>query len=317
MKFLGLGILGVAAAGTAACTAGAKKLFDSTIPRQDGLKVDLKEMADMQKWEEYKKFIVPNREWLTAQELEHVTITSHDGLTLHADYFAADGNSKGIVICNHGYTGTGISNCSSVAVFFHKLGYDCLIVDLRAHGKSDGDYVGFGILDRYDCKSWINYADRKFNKEKNIILYGVSMGATTALMTAGFTDLSDSVKAIISDCAFTSPYDVFAHILKRDYHLPPFPIMNMNDTMCRNKAGYGFNDYSTLDALEVTKLPIFFIHGKDDNFVPTWMTEKNYQAYNSSKELYIVDNAGHGAAYYENPPVYEEKIKNFLEKYVK
>lgn len=312
MKKTGLAIIGLASAGTIACFAGAKKLFDSIIPRQDKLRVDLSEMADMQKWEEYKKFMVPNREWLQSQELEHITITARDGITLHGDFFPADGESKGIVICNHGYTGNGITNCASVAVFFHKLGYDCLIVDHRGHGLSGGKYIGFGILDRYDCKNWINYMDRRFSGSKKIILYGISMGATTAIMTAGFSDISDSVCAIIADCAFTSPYEVFAHILKRDYHLPPFPIMNINDKMARKKAGYGFKDYSTIEAVRKTNIPIMFIHGAEDNFVPVWMSEKNYQECNSPKELYIVPNAGHGAAYYENTAAYEEKIISFL-----
>lgn len=317
LEAIGITVLGVAAAGSIACFAGAKTLFNRTIPRQDVLRVNLSEMADMQKWEEYKKFMVPNREWLQSQKLEHITIKARDGITLHADYFPAEGESNKLVICNHGYTGTGITNCASIAVFFHSLGYDCLIVDHRGHGKSEGEYIGFGILDRYDCRKWIEYIDKRFNKKKQIVLYGVSMGGTTVLMTAGFPDLSDSVKAIVADCAFTSPYDVFSHILKRDYHLNPFPIMNINDSMCRKKAGYGFSDYSTLDAVKTTKLPILFIHGKDDNFVPTLMSEKNYQACTSPKEIYLVENAGHGAAYYENPEVCQEKIKSFLEKYIK
>ncbi|MDE5946018.1 MAG: alpha/beta hydrolase [Oscillospiraceae bacterium] len=316
IKILGVALLGIASASTA-CGIGAKTLFDKTIPRQDVLRVDINEMADMKKWEEYKKIIVPNREWLTAQNLEHITIKSFDGLTLHADYFPAETESNKLVICNHGYTGSGISNCSSISVFFHKLGYDCLIVDHRAHGKSEGDYVGFGILDRYDCREWIKYIDKRFHNSKKIVLYGVSMGATTSLMTAGFKDLSASVKAIVSDCAFTSPYNVFAHILKRDYHLMPFPIMNINDMMCRKKAGYGFSDYSTIDAVKNTKIPILFIHGKEDDFVPLYMTKQNYEACNSPKDIYIVENAGHGAAYYENPLVCEEKIKSFLDKYIR
>lgn len=144
---------------------------------------------------------------------------------------------------------------TSISVFFHKLGYDCLIVDHRSHGNSEGKYIGFGILDRFDCKSWINYVDTRFNGSKKIVLFGVSMGGSIVLMTSGFTDLSASVKAVVADCAFTTPYDVFAHILKRDYHLPPFPVMNISEALCRKKAGYGFRDYSTLDAMKVTKLP--------------------------------------------------------------
>ena len=309
---------GTALLGTAAgFTAGAFRLFNRTVPRQDQLRVDISEMADMEKWEEYKKFIVPNREWLEQQPLEHVTITSYDGLKLHAEYFPAECETNKLAIVNHGYTGSGMRDSTSISVFFHKIGYDVLIVDHRAHGNSEGKYIGFGILDRFDCKGWINYVDTRFDKKRDIVLYGTSMGGSIVLMTAGFTDLSDSVKAVVADCAFTTPYDVFAHILKRDYHLPPFPIMNISNMLCKKKAGYGFRDYSTIEAMETTKLPILFFHGKEDTFVPTYMTEENYAACKSEKEIMLVDNAAHAASYYENPAAYENKIKNFLDKHVK
>lgn len=313
-------VFGAAALGTAvlgtACTAGAVTLFNRVIPRQDVLRVDLNEMADMAKWEEYKKVIAPNKEWLFARELEHITIRSRDGLTLHGDFLPAEYQSNKLAICGHGYTGCGLKDCVSIAVFFHRMGYNCLIVDHRAHGKSEGDYVGFGILDRFDMKAWIDCMEKRFEGNAEIVLYGVSMGATIAVMTAGLTSLSPSVKAVVADCAFTSPYDVFAHILKRDYHLPPFPIMNINDMMCRRKAGYGFRDYSTLDAVQATGVPILFIHGRDDDFVPVWMSEKNYKMCRSPKYILIVDNAAHAASYYENKEAYEAKVKGFLEKYV-
>lgn len=305
-------VLGAAASGIAAVT-----LFKRVIPRQDQIRVNLDEMADMKQWEEYKKIIHPNKEWVMAQDLEHITIKSRDNLTLHADYLRADKeNSKNrLAICCHGYTSCGLSDCSSIAVFLHKLGFDCLIVDHRAHGKSEGDYVGFGILDRFDCLSWINYANERFGI-RDTLLFGVSMGAATVLMAAGLKDFPDNVKAIIADCAFTSPYEVFTHVLKKDYHLPEFPIMKINDRICRKKAGYGFKDYSTIDAVKSTSCPILFVHGKKDNFVPTWMSEKNYQECASPKELLLVENAAHAASYYENQTLYESKAAEFIGKYM-
>lgn len=306
---------GALALGAAGSTIGALTLFNKVIPRQDQLRVNLDEMADMAKWEEYKKVIHPRKEWILQRTSEHITIKSRDNLTLHGDYFPADNPSDTIVIAHHGYTSMGMNDCPSICSFFLKKGADCLIVDNRGHGKSEGKYIGFGILDRYDCLEWIKYAVNRFGPDKKIILYGVSMGATTVVMTAGFPDLPENVKLVISDCAFTSPYDVFSHILKRDYHLPPFPVMNINDALCRQKAGYGFQDYSTLTAVAQTKVPILFIHGKEDDFVPTWMSEKNYVACRSPKDLYLVDNAGHAASLYENPPLYEEKVEEFVNKY--
>lgn len=307
-------------AGVAAIVGGvsfyaANKLFNKTIPRQDGVKVDLNEMADAAKWEEYKKIIAPRGEWVRSQNLEEIYISSNDGLKLHAWYLPAEKSTGRVAIVEHGYTSKALDS-SSHAYFFHNQGFDVIMPDHRAHGDSEGDYVGFGILDRYDCLSWINYVKERFGDDVRILLHGTSMGATTVLMASGLPDFPDNVKCIISDCAFTSPHDVFAHILKRDYHLSEFPVMNINSAMCRKKAGYGFNDYSTLTAMKSNKCPVLFIHGEDDNFVPTSMVHENYDACQAPKEILVVKNAGHGASAYEDTALYESTEMKFIEKYI-
>lgn len=304
------------ALGTAAAIGGAAKLFDSVIPRQDGVRVDISEMADMDQWEEYKKIITPRKEALLAREHETINMMSRDGLMLRATYFSCGKPTKKIVLALHGYTSNGLGNYAAISKFFFDQGYDMLIPDLRAHGESEGDYSGFGILDRYDCLAWIRLILRRFGADRQIILHGTSMGATTALMTTGFANLPKQVKCVIADCAFTSPYDVFTHILKRDYHLPPFPVMQITDVLCNRAAGYGFRDYSTLDAMKVNDRPIMFVHGANDNFVPTHMSYENYDACKAAKELLVVQNAGHGASYYEDSALYEERLSAFLAKWV-
>lgn len=306
---------GIAAAGVIGSAIGAKVLYDMVIPRQEKLRVDLNEFADMDKWEEYKVIMRPNSEWLAAQQLEEIDIKARDGIKLHGYFLPAEKPSDKICIGCHGYTSKGMNDFPSHARFFHEQDFDVLILDLRAHGNSEGDYVGFGILDRYDLLEWIRYVNKRFDNSKKILLHGTSMGGSTVLMTSGFEEVQDCVKGIIADCAFTSPYDIFVHILKKNYHLPPFPIMNINNVMCKKTAGYSFKEYSTLDALRTNKIPILFIHGKSDKFVPTWMTEKNYEAAVCEKSLLWVENAGHGSSLYENMALYTEKEKEFLGKY--
>ena len=303
---------GAMLAGAGAAAVGALTLFNRVIPRQDGVKVDISEMASEEQWEIYQKMIHARKEWFLQHEPEHITIKSRDGLTLHGDYVPAEKEPLGkLLIAFHGYTSNRMS-CTTIATCFLKRGYDVLIVDARAHGDSEGEYSGFGILDRFDCLSWIEYANERFDKKKDIILHGVSMGASTVLMASGLSKIPDNVKAVIADCAFTSPYDVFAHVLQRDYKLPPFPIMNITDELCRRTAGYGFKEYSTLAAMSKTTIPTLFIHGKNDRFVPVWMSEKNYQTCTAPKDMLLVDNAGHGASLFEAPELYENKVFQFL-----
>ncbi|MDE6520505.1 MAG: alpha/beta hydrolase [Ruminococcus sp.] len=308
-------IIGTVTVVGAVSVYAAYTLFNKVIPRQDGVKVDLNEMADMEKWEEYKKTLTPRGEWVRSQNLEEIYITARDGIRLHAWYLPAEKPTGRVAIIEHGYTSKGLDS-SAHAYFFHRQGFDCIMPDHRAHGDSEGDYIGFGILDRFDCISWINYVVKRFGEDVRILLHGTSMGGTTVLMASGLPDFPENVKCIISDCAFTSPHDVFAHILKRDYHIPEFPVMKINSVMCRKKAGYGFDDYSTITAMKTNDRPVLFIHGALDNFVPTRMVYENYDACIAPKDILVVENAGHGASAYENTEQYESKEIEFINNWI-
>lgn len=290
----------------------ARYFFRFTILRKPTATLDNNINANT-KWEQHLEFIRPRKAWLAEQPCEDVYITSFDGLKLHGTVLKC-GNNKNCVICFHGYTSRGLNDYGAMAKFYHEQNFNIIMIDARNHGESEGKYTGFGVLDRKDAQKWVDFAIELFGEDVNIFLHGDSMGGATVLMTSGL-DLPKNVKAIIADCAFTSAYDVFSHILKRDYHIPKFPIMNITERMTKKKAGYGYSDVSTLNEVAKTRIPILFIHGEADDFVPTWMSEKNYEACNSEKELLIVKGADHAESYYTDTALYENAVKNMIKKY--
>lgn len=290
----------------------ARYFFRFTILRKPTATLDNNINANT-KWEQHLDFIRPRKAWLAEQPTEDIFIKSFDNLKLHGTLLKST-NNKNCVICFHGYTSRGLNDYGAMSKFYHEQDFNVIMIDARNHGESEGKYTGFGVLDRQDAVKWIEYAIERFGKDVNIFLHGDSMGGATVLMTSGM-DLPKNVKAIIADCAFTSAYDVFSHILKRDYHIPKFPIMNITELMTKRKAGYGYSDVSTLDEVAKTKVPILFIHGEVDDFVPVWMTEKNYEACNSDKELLIIKGADHAESYYKDTPTYENAVKNMIRKY--
>ena len=223
------------------------------------------------------------------------------------------GEPRKLVILHHGFTSHAVDNASH-AKFFHDEGYDVFLLDLRAHGESEGEYVGFGILDRFDTRRWIEYAKARFGGNLKIVLHGTSMGAATVLMALGIREIEENVSAVIADCAYTSPADVFSHVMKKNYHVPVTgPIISLTSMLSKKAAGYRFDEYSTLDAMKSCRVPVLFIHGKEDKFVPTWMSMKNFEACAARrKELLMVENAGHGSSIFEDTKLYEDTEREFL-----
>lgn len=291
----------------------SRYFFRFTILRKPTSTIDNNNVNANTNWKQHSDFIRIRKAWLAQQPTEKICIKSFDNLKLHGTLLKS-GNNKNCVICFHGYTSKGLNDYGAMSKFYHEQNFNVLMPDARNHGDSEGKYTGFGVLDRYDVLKWIEYAIERFGKDVNIFLHGVSMGGATVLMASGL-DLSKNVKAIISDCAFTSAYDIFSYILKRDYHIPKFPIMNITELITKIKAGYGYKDVSTLDEVAKTKVPILFIHGDIDDFVPVWMSEKNYEACNSEKELLLIKGADHAEAYYIDKAAYENALKKMIEKY--
>ena len=261
-------------------------------------------------WEKYMPTMKERREWMMEQPHEDVWITSHDGLKLHGTYFKGEEGDKA-VICFHGYTSEGLNDYGSLSHYYLKHGFRMLLIDERAHGRSEGEHIGFGCMDRLDGESWVKWMVEKAGEDVQIILHGNSMGGATVLMMSGLK-LPEQVKGIISDCAFTSMKDVFTHVLHSMYHIPAFPIIQIASWINTKKVGYGLDDCNSAREVEKAEVPILFIHGDKDVFVPCWMTEEAYKHCASPKTKLIVEGAGHGESYYKDTEGYERAMDSFI-----
>ncbi len=267
-------------------------------------------------WEKYFPLMEERKEFVMAQPHRDVYITSFDGLKLHGTYFPSlnpkEAEGGKIVICFHGYTGEGLSNHVAIADYFLKRGYAMLMPDARAHGESEGQYIGFGCLDRQDALGWIGWAVQECGEDVRIMLHGTSMGGATVLMASGL-ELPPNVKGIVSDCGFTSPKEVFTHVLHKMYHLPAFPAIQGADLLNRKLAGYGMDECNARREVRRAKVPILFIHGSADTFVPCSMCYEIYDNCRSPKRMLIVEGASHAESYYKDMAAYEKALTEFAE----
>jgi fermentation-respiration switch protein FrsA (DUF1100 family) len=205
---------------------------------------------------------------------------------------------------------------SSYAELFDELGFSVLAVDLRGHGESEGTYRGMGWHDSYDVWDWSCLLEKRY-KARDIILFGISMGGATVMMAAGHA-LPESVKGVIEDCGYSSVKAELKYSMKKRYHLPSFPLLNMASFVTKRRAGYSLlTDGDAAAQLRLTKLPVLFIHGEDDTFVPFAMMSKVYKAAAGPKMKFTVPGAGHGKSYSADPDGYRDAVYSFLYKYIR
>ncbi len=267
--------------------------------------------------DEVEKTIEKNRQrekelaekWAKNTKNEKVEVKTKDKLILRGTEYFSNEQSNNWVIILHGYH-SNPDSVISIGKHFSEKGYNVLIPSMRASNESDGEYIGMGWLDKEDLKCWINLIIEQ-NKDAQIVLHGSSMGAATVLMASG-DGLPGNVKAIIEDSAYTSVWDIFASEAKARFNLPSFPVLNMFKVVASMRAKYDIKEASALEQVKKATIPILFIHGNKDDFVPEYMCEELYKATKSKKEKLIINEAGHTESRYKEPETYYTKIFEFL-----
>jgi alpha-beta hydrolase superfamily lysophospholipase len=264
--------------------------------------------------EETLKFQSEIAKKLEGLNLETIEITASDGTLLIGHLHRAQ-NAKRTIIAMHGWRSSWAKDFCLVADFWFSNDCNVLFAEQRAHGESGGNHMGFGVIERFDCLDWINWAKNSEFQSTPLYLAGISMGATTVLMTAGF-DIKGQVNGIMADCGFTSPHDIWKHIANNNIHIgySGFYSSIVND-YCKKKMNFSPKEYSTIEAMENCEVPVLFFHGTDDNFVPIDMTFQNYKACKAPKKLFIVPGAEHGMSYVLEKEEYEKNVVEFWANY--
>lgn len=246
--------------------------------------------------------------------LKDTFITANDGAKLHAYYIAANLPTVKTAVIVHGYTDNAIRMFMIGYLYNHDLNYNILLPDLRNTGESGGDYIQMGWKDRLDVMQWMNVANQIYGDSTQMVVHGISMGAATTMMVSGMHQ-PEFVKCFVEDCGYTSVWDEFSYQLKEDFDLPEFPFMYTTSLLCQLKYGWDFKEASALKQVARCNLPMLFIHGDADTYVPTWMVYKLYEAKPEPKELWIVPKASHAKSYKDNTKEYVAKIREFVNKY--
>lgn len=242
---------------------------------------------------------------------EEVQITSYDGLTLVGSYYhKKDGAPLHIQV--HGYRSSGVRDFCGANKIAREAGHNTLLIDQRAHGRSGGHVISFGVKESRDCVSWAEYAMERFGSDVPVFLSGISMGASSVLLATG-QELPENVVGIIADCPYCAAENIICKVIQ-DMNLPPkvvYPILQMGAMMFGR---FRLGQADVRQAVKHTRFPILLIHGQDDRFVPWEMSAELYEANPEKITFEAFPGAGHGISYIVDTERYERAMQAFVQR---
>lgn len=283
---------------------GANYMFTYALDSQFGGGVDTRR---------YEALPGSVEEWLIQNSFLE-SLESHDGLNLKASFLPAATETNKYVLLVHGYM-SGPLSMAPYAQHYHQLGWNVLLPHHRAHGESEGRYIGMGWLEHIDMLGWLSSLLEK-SPDGEIVMHGVSMGAATTMIATGSAQLPANVKVAIADCGYSTVTKEFTHQLKDLFGLPPFPLIPATSLVTKIKAKYFFSQVDCTAAVAQSKTPTLFVHGDADSFVPFEMLEEVYQAAACTKDKLVVVGAGHADSRETAPELYWERIDSFVTQFM-
>ncbi|MDM0537505.1 alpha/beta hydrolase [Clostridium perfringens] len=283
-------------------------IFKSTVTR---------ELHDIEK--SYTRYVENNlfdEALYNSASKEDITLKSFDGLNLTSTLIMNENPTNKFIVLVHGVS---ICYVGSLKYFdiFYKNGFNVLILNQRRHGKSEGKYSTYGFYEKYDVNMWIEYLKSRFGNDIILGLHGESMGAGTVMETI---PLNDSIKFVIEDCGYSNFHELIGFQITHAYKNRLVrkilrPSLIFANFFMKTKAKFSMKKIVPIDIVSSTSLPMMFIHGKEDYFVPWYMAVDLYKAKTKGyKELYLVEGAKHAEALEVNKILYEKKIMTFIEK---
>lgn len=311
LALIGAGTVAAAAAGMA-LHGYLDVMYKETIPT--GLIKRLANKANDAAMDDFGKYTEENKKWVNAQHIENIDLLSDRGYTLKGYLLSAKKKASVFVLFAHGYRADHNGDPINFEKYYHDKGYNFLSVDHTTAGSSEGDFVGFDYFESQDMLRWVDYLVSRFGSDIKIILHGVSMGGATVCKMAD--QVPNQVKLIVSDCAYTSALDQFDETIRNVGIKRTKELLQIFNFLNKHLAGYDLEHTNVRGHIISSRVPMLFVHGGDDDFVPTRMVYELYNLCQTEKDLLIIDGAAHAQSIMIGYDKYTAKLDEFIEKHL-
>ena len=242
--------------------------------------------------------------------LKYENFTVQNDSTKIVGYYIPNDTAKGTLICTHGISANKERNIS-FAKKLHDIGYNVVLIDLRAHGGSGGDYCTFGYYEKYDLQKVIDFVTTK-TTNTNIGIHGHSLGGAVALQTL---ELEPRLKFGVIESTFTNFFDVTYEYSDDFTGIKNRNLCNYVTEKSAKIAHFEREKINPEESCRHITVPIFMEHGTDDEKIPFVMGQKNFVALASKdKTFYPIQNGSHSRVQAQGGEAYWNAMKAFLER---
>lgn len=273
--------------------------------------VKMKVSDSLEMYDKYSSQGLFDKDYYESLNKEKIEILSEDGFKIKGIYIEGQNKAKRTIILVHGITAN-ISTSIKFIEMFHSKGWNVLLYDQRRHGDSEGDYSTYGFYEKFDLNKWVEWIVKRNGKNSIIGLHGVSMGAATVLQ---YNSINKYVDFIISDCGFSDLDEQFKISMNKNLKSILLPVYSFAQIKILRKAKFLVKKVKPIEDIKNSDIPTLFIHGKEDLYVPTYMSEKMYEAKKNNKAIYLVDGAKHAVAFDVDKERYEKEVFKFIYQY--
>ncbi len=241
---------------------------------------------------------------------EEITFSAVDGLTLHGWWVPAT-DSQRVIIQMHGHGGSMDPDIQYLPAW-HSAGFNVLTFDFRGHGRSQGNAITFGYLERHDVQGAIRFV-KDTKGMKHIALLGFSLGGMVALTSA---PICPEVEAVVEDGAPVRIWTAVS-VWAVEHKLPLWlgKILGWMAVLGASlRIGANLFQYEPIRwAGRISPRPLMIIHGELDQYLPD--IQDMIKAAQPD-ELWWLQDVGHTQASVKYPQEYRQRIIAFLDRHL-
>ena len=245
--------------------------------------------------------------WYDPLEKKEYTVTSYDGYVLHVQFLKNSCGTDRCVLISHGYTDNRFGALKYARMYL-ELGFNVIVYDLRGHGVNEPTFCTYSVRERKDLSALIMDSRDRYPAMSLFGIHGESLGAATSIAVL---EEKPPIDFVVADCGFGQIMPVLQAGLK-GMHLPAF-LVHIASLCAKIRYGYSFDQMRPVDSLHHNTVPILFIHGAEDDFIPPSHSEQMKAETGGYAELHLIAGAGHANSILTDPETYRYTVKRFLE----